>query len=66
MGEFRETSPEMIFVGAGDSITDEPFMRLCDFAIVPQPSQLADFLKNAIDSLPSGETLRSSSQGDPA
>lgn len=66
MEELRATAPEMIFVGAGDSITDEPFMRLCDFSVVPRSSQLAEFLKNAIDSHSSEETLRSSSHGEPA
>jgi len=30
----------LITIGAGDSLTDLPFLRLCDFALVPKDSQI--------------------------
>ena len=27
-------------IGAGDSLTDLPFLRACDFALVPRASQI--------------------------
>ncbi|WP_233222200.1 HAD family hydrolase [Allosphingosinicella deserti] len=37
----RRESPDAPTIGIGDSITDAPFMRLCDFAMTPPGSQLA-------------------------
>lgn len=37
----RARHPGAMTVGIGDSITDAPFMRLCDFAVTPTASQLA-------------------------
>lgn len=38
----RELAREepIISVGAGDSLTDIPFLRICDFALVPKASQI--------------------------
>ena len=33
------TGPRLV-IGAGDSFTDAPFLGLCDFALLPQQSQL--------------------------
>lgn len=41
MGSLRARFPEAIVVGIGDSITDAPFMGLCDLAMTPTHSQLA-------------------------
>jgi 3-deoxy-D-manno-octulosonate 8-phosphate phosphatase KdsC-like HAD superfamily phosphatase len=30
----------IITIGAGDSLTDIPFLRTCDFALVPRDSQI--------------------------
>lgn len=38
----RRLYPDAAVIGIGDSLTDAPFMRLCDFAAMPTPSQLAD------------------------
>lgn len=37
----RARFPEATVIGIGDSITDAPFMGLCDFAMMPTRSQLA-------------------------
>lgn len=41
MPELRRTHPEAPVIGIGDSLTDAPFMALCDFAMMPSRSQLA-------------------------
>ncbi len=33
-----------LIVGAGDSLSDLPFLRICDFALIPQSSQLLQTL----------------------
>ena len=38
--KLRERHPEAPLVGVGDSITDAPFMALCDWAMTPRGSQL--------------------------
>ncbi|WP_342658721.1 hypothetical protein NPJ82_06305 [Sphingomonas sp. NY01] len=40
----RARFPEASVIGVGDSLTDAPFMALCDFAMLPTRSQLADRL----------------------
>jgi hypothetical protein len=37
----RARHPDAPVIGIGDSITDAPFMALCDFAMIPKGSQLA-------------------------
>jgi hydroxymethylpyrimidine pyrophosphatase-like HAD family hydrolase len=37
----RARFPDSVVIGIGDSISDAPFMNLCDFAMTPTASQLA-------------------------
>jgi len=37
----RARFPDASVIGIGDSLTDAPFMRLCDFAMLPTRSQLS-------------------------
>jgi hypothetical protein len=37
----RSEHPDAIVIGIGDSLSDAPFMALCDFAMAPTGSQLA-------------------------
>lgn len=46
----RRVSANPIFIGVGDSLTDEPFMSLCDFTVVLRGSQLSSFMERAFDS----------------
>lgn len=39
--ELRRRHPDAPVIGIGDSLTDAPFMQLCDFAMMPSGSQLA-------------------------
>jgi hypothetical protein len=41
MPELRRQYPEAPVIGIGDSLTDAPFMALCDYAMMPCRSQLA-------------------------
>jgi hypothetical protein len=41
MPELRRQYPDAPVIGIGDSLTDAPFMALCDFAMMPTRSQLA-------------------------
>lgn len=41
MPELRRRHPDAPVIGIGDSLTDAPFMALCDFAMMPGRSQLA-------------------------
>lgn len=41
LGDLRARFPEAPVIGIGDSLTDAPFMALCDFAMMPTGSQLA-------------------------
>lgn len=38
----RRTNPNVTIIGVGDSVTDGPFMALCDMAMCPPRSQLGD------------------------
>lgn len=38
----RSQYPELSVIGIGDSLTDAPYLRLCDFAMLPTGSQLAE------------------------
>ena len=49
MAQAYRHSANHLFLGIGDSLTDEPFMRLCDFAIIPQNSQLAQKLAQQVE-----------------
>ena len=40
MPELRRQYPHAPVIGIGDSLTDAPFMALCDFAMMPSRSQL--------------------------
>jgi hypothetical protein len=40
MPELRRQYPDAPVIGIGDSLTDAPFMALCDFAMMPSRSQL--------------------------
>jgi len=35
-----ERDGPIVTIGAGDSLTDIPFLRACDFALVPRDSQI--------------------------
>jgi hypothetical protein len=37
----RAAHPDAPVIGIGDSLTDAPYMALCDFAMMPKGSQLA-------------------------
>jgi len=37
----REAHPDAPVIGIGDSLTDAPYMALCDFAMIPKGSQLS-------------------------
>jgi hypothetical protein len=37
----RERHPDAPVIGIGDSLTDAPYMALCDYAMMPRGSQLA-------------------------
>lgn len=39
--ELRGRHPDLPVIGLGDSLTDAPFLQLCDFAMMPSGSQLA-------------------------
>ena len=41
----RARHPDLPVIGVGDSITDAPFMQLCDFMMTPSGSQLANTLR---------------------
>lgn len=43
----RAEHPDATVIGIGDSLTDAPFMSLCDFAVLPARSQLAEKLFDA-------------------
>lgn len=47
--KLRAQHPEAMVIGIGDSITDAPFMGLCDFAMTPSASQLAKRMASALD-----------------
>ena len=39
IAELEQEGPT-VTIGAGDSLTDIPFLRVCDFALVPKNSQI--------------------------
>lgn len=41
LAELRALHPALPVIGLGDSVTDAPFLALCDFAMIPGSSQLA-------------------------
>ena len=43
----RARFPDAAVIGIGDSLTDAPFMALCDYAMLPARSQLAERLFDA-------------------
>ncbi|HEV2569604.1 hypothetical protein [Sphingomonas sp.] len=47
LGQLRARHPNAAVVGIGDSLTDAPFMKLCDFAMLPPASQLGERLFDA-------------------
>jgi hypothetical protein len=44
----RARFPDAMVIGIGDSITDAPFMDLCDFAMMPTASQLARAVREGL------------------
>jgi hypothetical protein len=44
----RTQFPNAVVIGIGDSITDAPFMDMCDFAMTPAASQLAKAARSGI------------------
>ena len=44
LDELRALHPGLPVIGLGDSVTDAAFMALCDFAMIPGRSQLADHM----------------------
>ncbi len=44
LDQLRSLHPDSVAIGIGDSITDAPFLALCDFAMMPSGSQLAGAL----------------------
>lgn len=47
--ELRMRHPGLPVIGLGDSLTDAPFLQLCDFAIMPTGSQLAAHALSTVD-----------------
>ena len=41
MDKIRVSEPHPLFLGLGDSFSDLPFMKLCDYLITPTGSQIA-------------------------
>jgi hypothetical protein len=44
----RTRFPDATVIGIGDSISDAPFMDLCDFAMIPAASQLAKAVRSGM------------------
>jgi hypothetical protein len=40
----RLAGPDTLVIGAGDSLTDLPFMRLCDWCVIPSDAQILELL----------------------
>lgn len=47
LAQYRQTHPQLLTFGAGDSYSDAAFMTLCDYAIVPKNTQLFSTLAAA-------------------
>lgn len=48
LAQLRETTPDALAIGMGDSRSDLPFMLSCDYAVFPARSQVADDIKTNI------------------
>lgn len=44
----RKADPDLLVIGAGDSLSDLGFMHLCDFSLYPGRSQIASAIQNNI------------------
>lgn len=51
--ELRVTYPGVPIFGLGDSTTDAPFLQMCDFAMMPTRSQLANLLWRSVSGIAS-------------
>jgi len=40
MNDYKKTYPHSLFIGAGDSHSDLPFMQLCHYMMIPHQSQI--------------------------
>lgn len=40
MQRLRAEDPDAVFIGLGDSLSDLPYLTLCDFAVTPRQSQI--------------------------
>lgn len=49
LADLRALYPGRPVLGMGDSVTDAPFMQLCDFAVVPAQTQLAAAIWRGLD-----------------
>jgi hydroxymethylpyrimidine pyrophosphatase-like HAD family hydrolase len=47
LARYQREHSEILSFGAGDSKTDAPFMALCDYALIPKHTQLAQLLADA-------------------
>ena len=47
MAGYKQTNPQLLTFGAGDSYTDAAFMLLCDYALIPKNTQLFSTLARA-------------------
>ncbi|WP_239649596.1 hypothetical protein [Methylocucumis oryzae] len=40
LARYQQQAGEIFSIGAGDSLTDVPFLALCDYALIPSNTQL--------------------------
>ncbi|MGD9888729.1 MAG: HAD family hydrolase [Halothiobacillaceae bacterium] len=45
---YRQSQPELLILGAGDSQSDADFLKLCDYALIPKHAQLMQNLSKAL------------------